>query len=172
MRTFMTVRKVIYLPDHRLRAPTESIEIFDQDLQTLIDDMLETMYAYNGVGLAAPQIGISKKLAVIDATGERTNQLILINPEIVEREGEALMEEGCLSVPGPYDRAPRALRVKMRALDRNGKPYEIDTDGHLAHIFQHEIDHLSGKLYVDYLSPLKRKMALKKMEKQLKERDK
>ncbi len=161
----MTVYKIVYLPDSRLRAETTPVEVFDSALQTLIDDMYETMEAANGIGLAATQIGISKKLAVIDVSRERNQRLCIINPEIVEKEGEELMEEGCLSVPGAYDKAPRALRVKVKALDRYGKPFEIEADGLLAHCLQHEIDHLSGKLFVDYLSPLKRRLALKKLEK-------
>jgi peptide deformylase len=159
------IYKLVYLPDERLRNPTESVTAFDAKLQTLIDDMFETMYQANGIGLAAPQIGISLKLAVIDVSSERNQQICIINPEIIAREGEALKEEGCLSVPSVYDKAPRALRVKMRALDRHGNPFEIDADGLLAHCIQHEIDHLNGKLFVDYLSPLKKQMARKKLEK-------
>lgn len=161
----MTIHKVIYLPDPRLRAPNETIEVFDAGLQALIDDMFETMYDARGVGLAAPQIGINKKLAVIDVKGDRSDQLCLINPEILEKGELELMDEGCLSVPGPYDKAPRAKHVKMRALDRHGKSYEIEAEGLLAHCIQHEIDHLHGKLFVDYLSPLKRKLAQKKLDK-------
>lgn len=161
----MTVRTVIFLPDPRLRAPTAKIEVFDDELRTLIDDMIETMYAANGIGLAAPQIGISKKLAVIDVSEERNQPFCIVNPEILEKEGEELMEEGCLSVPGPYDKAPRALRVKVKAQDRDGKIFEIEGDGLLAHCLQHEIDHLHGKLFVDYLSPLKKQLAMKKLEK-------
>lgn len=161
----MALYEVIFLPDSRLRAPTAPIEIFDDELKTLIKDMYETMYAENGVGLAATQIGISKKIAVIDVSRERNQPFCIINPEILEREGEELMEEGCLSVPGSYDKAPRALRVKVRAQDQDGKHFEIEADGLLAHCLQHEIDHLNGKLFVDYLSPLKRKFALKKLEK-------
>lgn len=161
----MTVRKVIFLPDPRLRAPTAKIEAFDEELQILVDDMIETMYAANGVGLAAPQIGVSKKIAVIDISREHNQPMVLINPEIIEREGTELMDEGCLSVPGAYDRAPRALKVKLRAQDRHGKTYEIEADGLLAHAIQHETDHLNSKLFVDYLSPLKKHMAMKKLEK-------
>lgn len=161
----MTVRKVIYLPDPRLRAPTEKIEAFDEDLQTLVDDMIETMYAANGVGLAATQIGISKKIAVLDASRERNQPMVIINPEVTPLEGSELMDEGCLSVPGAYDRAPRATKVKLRAQDRYGEVYEIEADGLLAHVIQHEVDHLNSKLFVDYLSPLKKHMAMKKLEK-------
>ncbi len=161
----MAVRPIIFLPDPRLRDETMPITVFDDELQTLIDDMYETMDDASGIGLAATQIGLSLKLAVIDVSRERNQRLCIINPEIVEREGEELMEEGCLSVPGAYDKAPRALRVKVKALDRHGKPIEIEGEGLLAHCLQHEIDHLNGKLFVDYLSPLKRRFALKKLEK-------
>jgi len=161
----MAIRSIIHLPDPRLRAPTEAITLFDAALQQLIDDMFETMYAAKGIGLAAPQIAINKKLAVIDVSNDKSSTLCLINPKIVESRGEALMEEGCLSVPGVYDKAPRALWVKLSALDRHGKPYELEAEDLLAHCIQHEIDHLNGKLFLDYLSPLKRQLARKKLEK-------
>lgn len=163
----MPIHTIIYLPDPRLRQETMPITRFDAKLQTLIDDMTETMYHANGIGLAAPQIGLSLKLAVIDVSKERNQNFCIINPEIIETDGQDMLEEGCLSVPGVYDSAPRALRVKVRALDREGKPFEIDADGLLAHCLQHEIDHLNGKVFIDYLSPLKRQMARKKLEKQL-----
>lgn len=161
----MTLHTIIYLPDPRLRRPTESITVFDANLQTLIDDMFETMYAAKGIGLAAPQIGLSLKLAVLDVLQDRKQQLCIINPEIIETSGKTILEEGCLSVPGAYDKAPRAIAVKVRALDRHGNPFEIEADGLLAHCLQHEIDHLNGKLFVDYLSPLKQQMLRKKLEK-------
>jgi peptide deformylase len=161
----MAIHSIIQLPDVRLRAPTVPITVFDRALQQLIDDMFETMYAAKGIGLAAPQIAISKKLAVIDVSNNKSKTWCLINPIIVERKGEALMEEGCLSVPGVYDKAPRALWVKLQALDRHGKPYEIEAEDLLAHCIQHEIDHLNGKLFLDHLSPLKRQLARKKLDK-------
>ena len=161
----MAVKKIVYLPDPRLRDLTLPVTRFDDPLQTLIDEMIETMYAANGIGLAAPQIGISLKLAVIDVSRSHNEAFCIINPEILERDDQVMMEEGCLSVPGVYDKAPRAIRVKVRALDRHGKPFEIEADGLLAHCLQHEIDHLNGKLFVDYLSPIKRQMARKKLEK-------
>ncbi|EDP46584.1 peptide deformylase [Rickettsiella grylli] len=161
----MAIYPIIQLPDVRLRVPTTSITVFDATLQQLIDDMFETMYAAKGIGLAAPQIAISKKLAVIDVTNNKSHTLCLINPTIVEKKGEALLEEGCLSVPGIYDKAPRALWVKLQALDRNGKPYEIEAEGLLAHCIQHEVDHLNGKLFLDHLSPLKQQLARKKLDK-------
>ncbi len=161
----MAIYPIIQLPDERLRAVTEPITSFDEALQKLIDDMFDTMYAANGIGLAAPQIGISKKLAVIDVSNNKSKTWCLINPDIVERRGEALMEEGCLSVPGVYGKAPRALWVKLQALDRYGKPYEMEAEDLLAHCIQHEVDHLNGTLFIDHLSLLKRQLARKKLEK-------
>lgn len=161
----MALRKIIYLPDERLRLVAKPVEHFDDELQTLIDDMFETMYHARGVGLAAPQIGISLRLSVIDIDGDKKHQLVLINPEIIAREGETEYEEGCLSVPGAYDKVLRANKVTIRALDRFGKEYEMSGDGVLGECFQHEIDHLNGKLFVDLLSPLKRAMARRKLDK-------
>ncbi len=161
----MALHSIIYLPDARLRHPNARIEAFDSKLDTLIEDMFETMYHAKGVGLAAPQIGINLQLTVIDVIGDKTQQYVLINPEIIQTEGEIKCDEGCLSVPGAYDSVMRAKTVTVRAQDRNGKPIEITADGLLGHCFQHEIDHLNGKLFVDYLSPIKRAMAKKKLDK-------
>lgn len=161
----MSILSIIHLPDPRLRAPNESITCFDDALQKLISDMFETMYVAKGIGLAAPQIAVNKKLAVIDVSNNKSETLCLINPEIVESRGEALMEEGCLSIPGFYDKALRSLWVKLSALDKDGNPYEIEAEGLLAHCIQHEVDHLNGKLFLDHLSPLKRQLARKKIEK-------
>lgn len=161
----MAIRKIIYLPDAVLRQIAKPVEHVDDALQTLIDDMFETMYSVNGVGLAAPQIGVSLRLSVIDVIGDKKQQLVLINPEIIASEGQKEYQEGCLSVPGVYDTVVRADKVTMRALDRTGQPYEMTADGLLGECFQHEIDHLNGKLYVDLLSPLKRTLARRKLEK-------
>ncbi len=161
----MAIHAIIHIPDKRLTALNETVSVFDTPLQRLIDDMFETMYAAKGIGLAAPQIAINKKLVVIDVSSDRSSTLCLINPEIIEKRGEAPMEEGCLSIPGVYEKVPRALWVKLSAIDRNGSPYEIEADGLLAHCIQHEVDHLNGKLFLDYLSPLKRQLARKKLEK-------
>jgi peptide deformylase len=161
----MTIRKIVYLPDPCLRRVAKPIDTFDQALQTLIDDMFETMYDANGVGLAAPQIGIGKQLSVIDVEGNKSNQLVIINPSIAHREGQEEYQEGCLSVPGSYDKVIRAKKVTVQALDRNGKPFEITADGLLGECLQHEIDHLNGKLFIDLLSPLKRNLARRKLEK-------
>lgn len=163
----MAIRKILYLPDPRLRTVAKPVESFDNELQTLIDDMFETMYDANGVGLAAPQIGISLRLSVIDVIGDKKpeNQIVIINPEIIKNEGEKEFQEGCLSVPGAYDTVIRAERVTVKALDRTGVAFDIDADGLLAECLQHEIDHLNGKLFIDLLSPLKRTMARRKLEK-------
>lgn len=161
----MAIRKILYLPDDRLRQVSKPVEKFDEALQQLIDDMFDTMYHANGVGLAAPQIGINLRLSVVDVKGDKQNQLVLINPEIIASEGEAEYDEGCLSVPGAYDKVIRAQKVTIRAHDRNNQPYEMAAEGLLAECFQHEIDHLNGKLFVDLLSPLKRAMARRKLDK-------
>lgn len=161
----MAIHKIIYLPDSRLRQVSKDISIFDEDLQRFIDDLFETMYQANGVGLAAPQVGVNQRLSVIDVIGDKTQQLVIINPEIIASEGEKQYQEGCLSVPGTYDIVTRAEKVTVKALDRYGKPFEITADGLLGECLQHEIDHLNGKLYIDLLSPLKRTMAKRKSEK-------
>jgi peptide deformylase len=161
----MAIRKILYLPDERLRKIAKPVETFNDELQTLIDDMFETMYDARGVGLAAPQIGVSLRLSVIDVLGDKTEQLVIINPEIVSANGEREYEEGCLSVPGAYDKVIRAEKVTVKALDRSGKPFEITADGLLGECLQHEIDHLNGKLFIDLLSPLKRMVARRKLDK-------
>lgn len=161
----MTIHKIIYLPDPRLRRITLPVKKFDDALQTLINDMFETMYDAKGVGLAAPQIGVNLCLSVVDVIGDKTQQLVLINPEIIHSEGLIEYQEGCLSVPGAYDTVLRAETVTIRALDRFGQPFEMSAEGLLGECFQHEIDHLNGKLFVDLLSPMKRAMARKKVNK-------
>ena len=161
----MALRKIIYLSDPRLRLQSKTITTFDDDLHTLIEDMFETMYDAKGVGLAAPQIGINLMLSVIDTTPDKSQQLVIINPEIIESKGKAEYQEGCLSVPGAYDTVVRAEEVTVSALDRHGKPFEITANGLLGECLQHEIDHLNGKLFIDLLSPVKRIMAKKKFEK-------
>lgn len=163
----MTLHKVIYLPDARLRQKNAPIEVFDDKLKQLVSDMFETMYHTNGVGLAAPQIGINLKLAVVDVIGDKTNQYVLVNPEIISSTGETRCLAGCLSIPGAsaYDGVKRAKIVTVRAQDETGKPFEITADDLLSRCFQHEIDHLHGKLFIDHLSPLKRSLAKKKLAK-------
>jgi len=157
---------ILEYPDPRLRTRAVAVEHVDDALRDLIDDMFETMYAAPGIGLAATQVNVHKRVLVIDVTQERTQPLVFVNPEILEREGSVEAEEGCLSVPGIFDRiTERAERVVVRALDRDGRSFELEADGLLAICIQHEIDHLEGRLFVDYLSDLKRTRIRKKLEK-------
>jgi len=162
----MAIMPILHFPDARLREAAVDIDVVDDDVRRLIDDMLETMYDAPGIGLAAPQVNIHKRLIVIDISEDRSGPLCLVNPCIVSAEGLEETEEGCLSVPGIYEQVERAERVQVRALDRDGVEQTIAADGLLAVCIQHEIDHLDGKLFVDYLSPLKQKRIRKKMEKQ------
>lgn len=158
---------ILEYPDPRLRTVATPVKSFDPALQTLIDDMFETMYEAPGVGLAATQIDVHKQLIVIDVSEEKNQPLVFINPEIEALSDElSEYDEGCLSVPGFYEPVSRPARVKVKALDRNGQPFELIPDGLLAVCIQHEVDHLRGKLYVDYLSSLKRTRIRKKLEKQ------
>jgi peptide deformylase len=140
-----------------LRAVTKPVPAVDAGLQQLIDDMLETMYAAHGIGLAAPQVGRTERVAVVEVDGTR---LVLVNPELVWSEGKDIAEEGCLSIPDVFGDVERALRVRVRALDREGKPYEVEAAELLARAIQHEVDHLHGRLFIDHLSFLKRRAAL------------
>jgi peptide deformylase len=142
------------------------VEAVDQGVRKLVDDMFDTMYAAPGIGLAATQVDVAWRIVVIDVSDDNSQPLCLINPEILERFGEEEMDEGCLSVPGVFEPVTRAERVRVRALDRQGEPFELDVDGLLAVCIQHEIDHLDGKLFVDYLSSLKRQRIRKKLEKE------
>ena len=161
----MAIKEIIEVPDDRLRVTYQEVECLST-VQTLIDDMLDTMYATDsGIGLAAPQIGRSEAIAIIDISEHRDTPLVLINPQIIEAEGEFLSEEGCLSVPGFYANVKRYKKVKVKALNRDGEEFVVEDDDYLAIVMQHEIDHLHGKVFIDYLSPLKRKMAMKKINK-------
>ncbi|MGR4066773.1 peptide deformylase [Halomonas sp. LR3S48] len=157
---------ILEFPDERLRTRAAPVETVDDEVRRLVDDMLETMYDASGIGLAATQVDVHRRVIVMDVSDDRANPLVLINPEYTpigdERE---LMSEGCLSIPEYYAEVPRALKVHLKALDREGKPYELEAEGLLAHCIQHEHDHLEGVLFVDYLSPLKRDRVLKKMQK-------
>ncbi|CDH46540.1 MAG: peptide deformylase [Candidatus Competibacteraceae bacterium] len=157
---------LLHYPDPRLRKPALPVEVVDERVRSFVDDMLETMYAAPGIGLAATQVNIQKRIIVMDVSEDKNQPLIFINPTLLAREGESEMEEGCLSVPGFYERVQRAERVWASALDRHGDPFELDASGLLAVCIQHEIDHLDGKLFVDYLSALKRDRIRKKLEKQ------
>ena len=163
----MTIRKVVYLPNPVLRQIAKPVEKFDSTLHTLIEDMFETMYHTKGVGLAAPQIGISLQLAVVDVIGDQTQQFVLANPQIIHSEGKKEYQEGCLSVPGAFDTVIRADKITLQAQDRIGEVFEITADGLLGECFQHEVDHLQGKLFIDLLSSLKRGLARRRMDKYL-----
>ena len=161
---------ILEFPDPRLRTRAQPVEHVDGELRKLIDDMFETMYAAPGIGLAATQVNVHKRVLVIDISETRDQPLALVNPEVIQRQGIEETEEGCLSVPGIYDKVTRAERIRVRALDRDGKSVEMDADGLLAVCIQHEIDHLDGKLFVDYLSELKRTRIRKKLEKERKDK--
>ncbi len=168
----MSLLKILEYPDKRLRTPAQAVTEFDETLQKQIDDMFETMYAAPGIGLAATQVNVHKKLFVIDVSEDKSQPYVFINPEIVELRGVEEMEEGCLSFPSVYAKVQRADEVTIKALDRNGEPFQIDADGLFAVCIQHELDHTKGKLFVDYLSPLKRERIRKKLEKEHKTRNK
>lgn len=157
---------ILHFPDPRLRKRALPVETVDESVRALVDDMLETMYAAPGIGLAATQVNVQKRVVVMDVSEEKNQPLVFINPMVLERTGETETDEGCLSVPGFYDTVRRAERVRVSALDRDGEPFELDASGLLAVCIQHEIDHLDGKLFVDYLSMLKRDRIRRKLEKQ------
>jgi len=162
---------ILEFPDPRLRTRAAPVAVVDDAVRSLIDDMFETMYAAPGVGLAATQVNVHRRVLVADVSPEQDHPLAFVNPEIVEREGTTEAEEGCLSVPGIFDKlSTRSARIVVRALDRDGKPFELEADGLLAVCIQHEMDHLEGKLFVDYLSELKRTRIRKKLEKERRDR--
>ena len=166
----MTKLAILEYPDPRLRTTAEPITVVDDAVRQLADDMLETMYAAKGVGLAASQVDVHRRLLVLDVSDTRDQPLVLINPEIVAAVGRAPGEEGCLSLPGIYDKLERAERIKVRALDRGGARFELEAEGMLAVCIQHEMDHLEGKLFVDYLSELKRQLIRRRLQKERKQR--
>lgn len=165
----MSKLRILEFPDPRLRRIARPVDSVGEVERKLADDMLETMYAANGIGLAAIQVNEPVRLVVMDLSDERNEPRVFINPEIIERSGSQVCEEGCLSVPGFHAEVERADTVTVRALDRAGEPFELTADGLLAVCIQHEIDHLDGKVFVDYLSPLKRRMVEKKLRKQQRE---
>lgn len=162
----MSVLNILKYPDPRLRTVAAPVAVVDDEIRTLIDDMLETMYAAPGIGLAATQVDVHKQVLVIDISPEKNQPLVLINPEIVGAHGKETFEEGCLSVPGIYEKVDRAGQIRVRTLDRRGAVREFDAEGLLAVCIQHEMDHLLGKVFVDYLSPLKQQRVIKKLSKQ------
>ncbi len=166
----MALLPILEYPDPRLRERALPVTEFDEALGRLIDDMLETMYAAPGIGLSATQVNVKKRVLVIDVSEKHDDPLVFVNPELLSSEGTAKTEEGCLSVPGIFDQVERAAKVRVRAQDRSGAWSERDLEGLLAVCLQHEMDHLDGKLFVDYLSDLKRERIRKKLDKERKER--
>ena len=161
----MAILDILHFPDARLRNLAKPVATVDDSVRKLIDDMFETMYAAPGIGLAAIQVNEARRVIVVDITEDRSQPLALVNPQILTKQGAEEMDEGCLSVPGIYETVQRAEQIRVRALGRDGNPFELDCDGLLAVCIQHEIDHLDGKLFVDYLSSLKRQRIRKKLEK-------
>lgn len=163
----MAILPVLRFPDQRLRTKATPVETVDQNIKDIVSDMFDTMYAENGVGLAATQVDIHKQIVVIDVSENKEQRYVLINPEIIKRNNDTMInEEGCLSVPGCYAKVDRNTQVTVRALDINGEVFELDADELLSICIQHELDHLKGILFVDYLSPLKRKRIQAKLEKE------
>ncbi|MGD8583413.1 MAG: peptide deformylase [Gammaproteobacteria bacterium] len=161
----MALLEILHYPDKRLRTVAEPVEVVDDSIRTLVDDMFETMYAAPGIGLAATQVNVHKRVIVMDLSAEKNEPLCLINPQIIESDGVEQTEEGCLSVPDIFETVERAERVVVKALDRDGKEFTLEADGLLAVCIQHEMDHLLGNLFVDYLSPLKQMRVKKKIQK-------
>ncbi|UCC14080.1 MAG: peptide deformylase [Gammaproteobacteria bacterium] len=161
----MAILEILEYPDPRLRTRAKPVEKVDDALRTLAADMLETMYSAPGIGLAATQVNVHQRVLVVDVSEDHSNPLVFINPQIIERDGVEVMEEGCLSVPGFYEPVERAQHIRVRALGLDGEPFEREAEDLLAVCIQHEIDHLDGKLFVDYLSDLKRQRIRKKLEK-------
>ncbi|MCX7892001.1 MAG: peptide deformylase [Burkholderiales bacterium] len=167
----MAIREILRYPDERLHTVAAPVEVVDDSIRELVRDMAETMYAAPGIGLAATQVDVHKRVIVIDASEERNSLLVLINPEIVARSGEQECEEGCLSVPGVYDKVIRAEKVKVRALGADGAPFELEATGLLAVCIQHEMDHLEGRVFVEYLSRLKQSRIRAKLAKRGRDRE-
>jgi peptide deformylase len=163
----MAILSILRYPDARLHKVAAPVTVFDENLRKLVRDMAETMYAAPGVGLAATQVDVTKQVIVIDASDRQDSLVVLINPEIVETSGVSDIEEGCLSVPGVYDVVERAERVKVRAYDQHGHAFTLEAQGLLSVCIQHEMDHLKGKVFVEYLSQLKQQRVRAKLAKQL-----
>ncbi len=161
----MAILDILRFPDARLRTKAVAVTEVTDGIREFLDDMLETMYAAPGIGLAATQVNVHQRLVVVDISEEKDQPICLINPEIIHEEGEEVCEEGCLSVPEYFAEVKRADSITVKALDRNGKEFKLNADGLLAVCIQHELDHLQGKLFVDYLSPLKQQRLRKKFEK-------
>ncbi|MCK9606273.1 MAG: peptide deformylase [Methylomonas sp.] len=161
----MSILTILEFPDKRLRTVAEEVNQVDDNIKTLVDDMLETMYAAKGVGLAATQVNVHKRIIVMDISEEKDEPICLINPKIIEKDGEEESEEGCLSVPGFFEKVSRAEHIKVQALNREGENFQLEARELLAVCIQHEMDHLLGKLFVDYLSAFKRNRIKAKLEK-------
>lgn len=161
----MSLLQILHYPDERLRKVAKPVAEVNDAIRRIVDDMFETMYAEEGIGLAATQVDIHQRIIVIDVSENRDQSLVLVNPELLEKSGKTGIDEGCLSIPDQRGFVPRAEKVKVRALDRDGNSFELEADDLLAICIQHEMDHLVGKLFVDYLSPLKRQRIRQKMEK-------
>jgi peptide deformylase len=165
VESLLSVLTILEFPDERLRKKAAEVQVVDGKIKNLVDDMLETMYLAKGIGLAATQVNVHQRIVVIDVSEEKDNPLCLINPEIIAKDGVEESEEGCLSVPGFFETVKRAERIRVKALDKEGQPFEFEADDLLAVCVQHELDHLEGKLFVDYISTLKRQRIKKKLEK-------
>jgi peptide deformylase len=161
----LSILTILEFPDERLRKKAAVVKTVDDKIKKLVDDMLETMYESKGVGLAATQVDVHQRVIVIDVSEEKDDPLFLINPEILEKDGIKESEEGCLSVPGFYEKVNRAEHIRVKALNKEGRPFEFEAKDLLAVCVQHEMDHLNGKLFVDYISSLKRQRIKKKLEK-------
>ncbi|GFD69920.1 peptide deformylase 1 [Alteromonas sp. KUL156] len=162
----MAILDVLSFPDERLRTVAKPVEEVNDEIRQLVSDMFETMKDENGIGLAATQVNRHVQVVVMDVSEDQSEPRVFINPEIIRKEGTTISEEGCLSVPGNYAKVERAEAITVKALDKNGDSFELDADGLLAICIQHELDHLKGKLFIDYLSPLKRQRIRKKLEKE------
>ncbi|RDV24755.1 peptide deformylase [Alteromonas aestuariivivens] len=161
----MAILEVLSFPDERLRTVAKPVKEVNNEIKQLIADMFETMRDENGIGLAATQVDRHVRVVVMDVSENQDDPRVFVNPEIIKREGSTISEEGCLSVPGNYAKVERAEKVTVTALDGEGQPFELEAEGLLAICIQHELDHLAGKLFIDYLSPLKRQRIRKKLEK-------
>jgi peptide deformylase len=161
----MAILEILQYPDPRLTIPAQRVEKIDAEARELVDDMIETMYAAPGVGLAATQVDVHKQIVVIDVSDDRSDLRVFINPEVIRREGQAVNQEGCLSVPGVYDNVERAESVTITALDRNGARFTLNASGLLAACIQHEMDHLHGRVFIEHLSDLKQNRIRAKLKK-------
>ncbi len=165
----MAILSILHYPDPRLHKIAQPVAAVDTEVRRLIDDMAETMYAAPGIGLAATQVDVHRQVVVIDVSEDRNRLMAFVNPRITERNGVQDYEEGCLSVPGIYETVRRAERIRVEAMDRNGDPFTLEADGLLAVCIQHELDHLQGKVFVEYLSQFKQGRIRNKLKKRLRE---